>query len=129
MEYGLFTTDNTLLECLLFFMTFSVMYKIVASVYEDVIIRNDNHSVGFVALAWFSTTSFLGELVGVIWYLPKMIKYWNASDEGRKHRTEFLHRVVVAIVVILVMAALVFVFFLANYLLVDAGAGHFCKKW
>lgn len=129
MEFGLFTTDSALLQCLFFFMTFSAVYAVLVCIYEDAIIRQDHHIFTLIAYAWSSTTGFLGSLTAVIIYFPKALKYWNSSDEGRADRKEFLLELLAAIIILCGLATLVWVFFGMNFLLVDAGAGHFCKKW
>lgn len=129
MEFGLFTTDSALLQVIFFFMTFSTVYAVLVVLYEDMIIRKDCLTVGFIVLAWSSMTQFLGELTATIIHFPKALEYWKSSEEGNRDRADFIEKVVVAILILIGIAALIWAFFGINFLLVDAGAGTYCKKW
>lgn len=132
MHIGLFTTDNVVLETIFFFMTFSVVYAVVVALYEDIIIREDNISVGMVAIVLKTAYDCTLDIVTRLICLPTCIHIWtNPEIEGGKEDffNFFGGMLMVAVGIALVFLVLGGIFFGISYLLVDSGAGYYCKAW
>jgi hypothetical protein len=132
MQFGLFTADNIILQTLLFFMTYSVVYSIVVVIYEDIIIRETNVSVGLVALFLKSACECIIDIISRLICLPSYLCIWSDPEiEGGREdcKNFFGGLLMIAVAGIIIVGVIGGVFFGINYLLVDAGAGHYCKVW
>lgn len=132
MQLGLFTTDNVILETLFFFMTQSVIYSMVVVIYEDIIIREENISVGLMAICLKTVYDCVLDVVTRFICLPSYIDIWsNPEIEGGKEDCANFFGGLLLVATCLGLVAFIVggLFFGVNYLLVDAGAGYYCKMY
>lgn len=125
----LFTTDNVLIETLLFVATFLVIHAAVCFVYETSVIKGEHYAIALILAAFIKVYHAIHACVIGFPQLPSYVYYWFNDDGGKAKFRSFFEIVaqvmVVAFLCVVVIAAVVN---LSGTLFVGLGLGHYCVR-